>query len=126
MTQYRTAQGRSVDMSRLIAKNEKTRAVGNMKVNARGDVIDGHGKIVQSVNERSSERYASTVGNSAARPVNTRVQPQPDRQPAPAPTVVPEEEKLPIEEEFDSQDDVEIEQIKQQETKQQETKKGKK
>lgn len=125
MTQYRTAQGRSVDMSRLIAKNEKTRAVGNMKVNARGDVIDGQGKIVKSVNDRTSERYANTVSNGAARQVNTRVQPQPDRQPAPA-AVAPVEEKLPIEEEFDSQDDAEIEQIKQQETKQQETKKGKK
>ena len=126
MAQYRTAQGRSVDMSRLIAKNEKTRAVGNMKVNARGDVIDGHGKIIQSVNERTSQRYENTV-SKAAKQVNTRI--QPDKQPVPqavkqAPVEL--EEKLPIEEEFDSQDDIEIEQIKQQETKAQETKKGKK
>ena len=119
MTQYRTAQGRSVDMSRLIAKNEKTRAVGNMKVNARGDIIDGHGRIVQSVNERTSQRYENTVSKTA-KPVNTRV--QPDRQPTPAPKQATQapveiEEKLPIEEEFDSQDDIEIEEIKKQETK---------
>ena len=32
MSQHRTAQGRMVDMSALAARNEKTRAVGNMKV----------------------------------------------------------------------------------------------
>ena len=121
MTQYRTAQGRSVDMSRLMAKNEKTRAVGNMKVNARGDVIDGQGRIIQSVNERTSQRYTNTVDNGIAKQVNTRV--SPDSRPVPDPVL---EERLPIEEEFDSQDDLEIEQIKQQETKPQETKKGKK
>ena len=40
MPAYRSAQGKMVDMSVLAAKNEKVRAVGNMNVNARGDVID--------------------------------------------------------------------------------------
>ena len=41
MAQYRTAQGKNIDMAALAAKNERTRAVGNMNVNARGDTIDG-------------------------------------------------------------------------------------
>ena len=46
MSKYRTAQGKMVDMSALQAKNERTRAVGNMKVNARGDTIDSNGKLL--------------------------------------------------------------------------------
>ena len=49
MAVYRTAQGKQIDMAALAAKNEKTRAVGNMKVNARGDTIDGFGKIIEPV-----------------------------------------------------------------------------
>ena len=45
---YRTAQGKTIDMGALRLKNEKVRAVGNMKVNARGDVIDDKGEIIQS------------------------------------------------------------------------------
>jgi len=37
---YRTAQGRVVDLGAMIAQNETVRAVGNMNVNARGDIID--------------------------------------------------------------------------------------
>ena len=37
---YRTAQGKTLDMAALRAKNEKTRAVGNVKnLNARGDTL---------------------------------------------------------------------------------------
>jgi hypothetical protein len=34
---YKSAKGKPVDMGALRLKNEKERAVGNMKVNARGD-----------------------------------------------------------------------------------------
>ena len=44
MANYKTAMGKTVDMAALAAKNEKTRAVGNMKVNARGDTIDAQGR----------------------------------------------------------------------------------
>ena len=36
---YRTMQGKMVDIDKLRAANESTRAVGNMNVNARGDVL---------------------------------------------------------------------------------------
>ena len=36
---YKSALGKQVDMAALAAKNEKTRAVGNMKVNAINETI---------------------------------------------------------------------------------------
>ena len=37
--QYKTMQGKQIDLDMLRKKNELTPAVGNMKVNARGDEI---------------------------------------------------------------------------------------
>ena len=45
---YRTMQGRLVDIEKLRATNEEVRAVGNMSVNARGDVIGSGGKIIKT------------------------------------------------------------------------------
>jgi hypothetical protein len=45
---YRTAKGREVDMGKLINQNELQPAVGNMKVNARGDKLGPGGKIISS------------------------------------------------------------------------------
>ena len=36
---YRTALGKSIDMDNLRLANEGTIAIGNMKVNARGDEL---------------------------------------------------------------------------------------
>jgi hypothetical protein len=66
MAKYRTAQGKVVDMSQLAAKNERTRAVGNMNVNARGDTIDGQGRIILPVTKKVGEKYQRTVSNRAA------------------------------------------------------------
>ena len=45
---YRTMQGRMVDIEKLRAVNENVRAIGNMNVNARGDVIGMGGHVVKS------------------------------------------------------------------------------
>lgn len=66
MAKYRTAQGKVVDMSQLAAKNERTRAVGNMSVNARGDTIDSQGRIVLPVTKKVGDKYQKTVSNRAA------------------------------------------------------------
>jgi hypothetical protein len=47
-TNHRTARGIPVDMDRLRLANEKTIAVGNMKVNARGDQLGPGGKIIKT------------------------------------------------------------------------------
>lgn len=66
MRMYKTAQGKRIDMSALAAQNEGVRAVGNMKVNARGDTIDGFGKVITPATQRVNEMYAKTVGNKSA------------------------------------------------------------
>lgn len=63
---YRTAQGKKIDMSVLARKNERTRAVGNMSVNARGDTIDSQGRIVVPVTKKVGDKYQRTVSNRAA------------------------------------------------------------
>jgi len=50
-TVYRSMQGKAVDMNKLINLNETTPAVGNMKVNARGDELGQGGKIVRKREE---------------------------------------------------------------------------
>lgn len=66
MAKYRTAQGKVIDMSQLAAKNEKTRAVGNMSVNARGDTIDGQGKVIVPVTKKVGDKYQRAISNKAA------------------------------------------------------------
>lgn len=63
MTVYRTAQGKSLDMAALAAKNEKTRAVGNMNVNARGDTIDSSGNIVIPVTKKVGKAYKNSINS---------------------------------------------------------------
>ena len=65
MAKYNTAMGRQLDMSALAAKNEKVRAVGNMNVNARGDVLDSHNQIINDGNQRINRVYQKTVNNRA-------------------------------------------------------------
>jgi len=54
---YRTALGKQVDMDHLRLTNEEVIAVGNMKVNARGDELGPNGTIVRTRNEVMSEYY---------------------------------------------------------------------
>ena len=118
MAVYRSALGKSVDMSALVARNEKTRAVGNMKVNARGDTIDSTGKVIQPVTSKVSDRYNKTVGNRSAQIVKKPTQSNTPVPPAPPKPAVEEpltEWEKEIEESFE--DDVEVEKIKAKETK---------
>ena len=54
---YRTMQGRAIDMDKLRSQNELTPAVGNMKVNARGDEIGPGGKILRTREQIMSKYY---------------------------------------------------------------------
>ena len=62
---YRTAQGRQVDMERLRLQNELTPAVGNMRVNARGDQLGPGGKVVQTREEMLDQYYKNTVNKKS-------------------------------------------------------------
>ena len=50
-TQHFTMQGKPIDFDAHRTKNEKTIAVGNAGVNARGDKIGAGGKIVKKREE---------------------------------------------------------------------------
>ena len=66
MTQkiYKTANGKTVDMGQLMLRNEQVRAVGNMKVNARGDQIDDNNQVITSKPEQVQRQYQrQTKGN---------------------------------------------------------------
>lgn len=54
---YRTAQGKTIDMGRLILQNERVRAVGNMNVNARGDTIDADDRVIDSKARQVKRQY---------------------------------------------------------------------
>jgi len=54
---YRSANGKTVDMGALRLQNEKVRAVGNMRVNARGDVINDANEVIRTRNEQVSQQY---------------------------------------------------------------------
>lgn len=73
---YRSANGKEVDMNKLVMQNEMTVAVGNVKVNARGDELGPGGQIIRRREEvlkeyyqQSTETAQNTVANRA--PVDT-------------------------------------------------------
>lgn len=121
---YRTALGKTIDMSALASKNERVRAVGNMNVNARGDTIDSHGRVIVPVTKKVGDKYQKTVSNRAANVVKNRASNLKPIESAPKPehkiTVTPEELELTAEE-LEFEDDTEAEEIealKASETKQ--------
>ena len=117
MANIRSAMGKIIDMEALASKNEHVRAVGNMPVNARGDIIDGMGRVIKPMTTRVNEMYSQTLGNPSAQVKRKTAAPQ-----APATPIAPKidlAELTPIERELEEsfEDDVAIEEIKAQEIK---------
>jgi hypothetical protein len=54
---YTTMRGKQVDMEQLNLKHETIPAVGNMKVNARGDQLGQGGKIVKTREQILADYY---------------------------------------------------------------------
>lgn len=54
---YRSALGKAVDIDQLRLANEEVIAIGNMKVNARGDELGPGGEVVRTRNEVMAEYY---------------------------------------------------------------------
>jgi hypothetical protein len=54
---YKSAMGKTVDMGALLLQNEQVRAVGNMGVNASGDVIDGSNQVIDQRNRKVQRQY---------------------------------------------------------------------
>ena len=58
---YKSSRGKTVDMGALRLKNEKERAVGNMKVNARGDALNDANESIQSKPQQVHAQYQQQV-----------------------------------------------------------------
>ena len=78
---YRTMQGRMIDIEKLRAANESIPAVGNMKVNARGDILGAGGQVVTPKETIMRKYYEQPKGMVDDTPTKNK--------PTPAPTVEP-------------------------------------
>ncbi len=54
---HKSMRGVTVDLAKLIARQEKNITVGNTKTNARGDQLGKGGRIVKSADELAREHY---------------------------------------------------------------------
>jgi len=74
---YRSAQGRVVDIEKLRLANEDSIAVGNMRVNARGDQLGPGGKVIKTRNQIMKEYYQ--LNTPVARPERPTSRPKPTK-----------------------------------------------
>jgi len=74
--QHRSMRGKQVDMDLLRKRNELTPAVGNARVNARGDELGPGGQIVKKREDVVAEHYAQagSVKDSSGRAKSNKVQ----------------------------------------------------
>lgn len=61
MKTTKTARGRDINMQTIVHQNERVRAVSNVPVNARGDIIDSRGEVKVSRERVSNEYYKGNV-----------------------------------------------------------------
>ena len=54
---HKTMQGKMVDMDKLMTQNELMPAIGNVRVNARGDELGAGGKIIKKREEIVADYY---------------------------------------------------------------------
>jgi hypothetical protein len=80
-------QGREIDVEKLMRENELMPAIGNMKVNARGDELGPGGKILRKREDIVGEYYENNPNAAAAYQ-------EPAAQPAVEPVVVPKTKKI--------------------------------
>jgi len=74
---YRSMQGRMIDIEKLRSANESTQAVGNMKVNARGDVLGSSGQVVTPKEQIIKKYYEQPKGKVSEAPSRTIQTPAP-------------------------------------------------
>ena len=88
MKSVKTALGRTLDMSALAAKHEKVRAVSNVPVNARGDIIDNRGNVKVPREQVSKEYYKNNVPGADETPISVKQEPVQPAAKKDEPTVV--------------------------------------
>lgn len=78
---YKSAMGKPVDLGALLLQNENTRAVGNMNVNARGDVLDSNNRVIEQKNRQVQRNY-NRQSNVTNQPVKTSARANREETPA--------------------------------------------
>jgi len=69
---YKTMQGKQIDMDLLRQRNELTPAVGNARVNARGDELGAGGKIIRKKEDVLKTYYKGKDGSPDQQPVSRK------------------------------------------------------
>jgi hypothetical protein len=69
-SRYKTHRGREFNMSAFAEKNGDTRAVGNVSMNARGDIIDAKGNV--KIPTQSISRALSDAKNNENKSVSLK------------------------------------------------------
>lgn len=69
---YTTANGKQINIDSLIAQNESTIAVGNMKVNARGDKLGPGGKVEVPKEKLMTDYYKLNTPTAIDTPLQPR------------------------------------------------------
>jgi len=59
---YKSARGQAIDIDKIKLSNENAIAVGNMRVNARGDKLGAGGQVVAGRNQIMDQAYAVPSG----------------------------------------------------------------
>ena len=67
MVKRTSNKGQVIDMDSLIAQNPDTPAMGNMRVNAKGDVLGPNGEVVQRSEDRVRAYYQDNPKSSTAK-----------------------------------------------------------
>ncbi len=83
---YRTMQGRMIDIEKLRGANEEIKAVGNMNVNARGDVLGVGGNVATPKSQVIKNYYEAPKGRVDDTPA--RAKPTPPKRTPPQPKAV--------------------------------------
>lgn len=74
MAKYKSAMGVEIDIGQFIQKNEKAIAIGNARMNARGDKLGPGGKIVKT-KEQIIQEYYENNPNAVQKVSLTKVEP---------------------------------------------------
>ena len=61
---YTSMRGKEVDMEKLNLKYETIPAVGNMRVNARGDELGSGGKVVRTKEQILADYYTKAAAKA--------------------------------------------------------------
>ena len=69
-SRYKTHRGREFNMSAFAEKNGDTKVVGNVSMNARGDIIDAKGNV--KIPTQSISRLAADLKNGETKQVSLK------------------------------------------------------